>query len=172
MNLQTLKQKIKCDAYLNTFKTNRTVWILVILSGIIALSWDLKRSPNNKPSSSEGGPVVDTIIPRGYALIPIEVQNYEALDSVFGNYGIVTLYSVPESGQGQPKKLADRVKMLRAPQNPTQFGVLIRESESDTIAAHVGPVFVVMHNRTTESGGVEKARAAKAARFKIVEESE
>ncbi len=168
MNIQKIKEKIS----LNTFKTNKFLWIMVALSGVFALSWDLRQNSDSKPPMNEAGPMVDTIIPRGYTLVPIEVQNYEALDSVFGNYGVVTLYSVPESGQGQPKKLAERIKMLRAPQNPTQFGVLIRESEADTIAGHIGPVFVVLHNRSVAAGGVQQAKQAKVERFKIVEESE
>ncbi len=168
MTLQTLKEKLSLDS----LKSNKSLWALVVLAGLLALTFDHTANSRTKPTALETGPVVDTIIPRGFTLIPIEIQNYEALDSVFGNYGIVTLYSVPESGQGQPKKLAERVKMLRAPQNPTQFGVLIRESDSDLIAGQIGPVFVVLHNRSTTSGGVNPAQPEKVNRFKIVEDSE
>src|SRR5690349_14215407 len=31
---------------------------------------------------------LDTFIPKGFVLVPIDVQNYEALDSILGKYGL------------------------------------------------------------------------------------
>ncbi len=171
MKIQNIFQKLKDVASLSSLKNNRVIWIIVVLSGAIALSWDLRKA-DSKSNESSLETIVDTVIPRGYTLIPIEIQNYEALDSVFGNYGIVTLYSSSQEGHKKPRKLAERVKMLRAPQNPNQFGVLIRETEADVLAGYIGPVFVVVHNRNSLAGGVPRTNPISSARFHITEENE
>lgn len=90
-------------------------------------------------------PRVDTVIPSGFVLIPIEISNLEALDSLIGRYAIVDLFSAPNLSQ-RSKKVADNVRLLRAPLNPSQFAVLIADSESELFFANDGPYRVVIQN--------------------------
>lgn len=94
---------------------------------------------------------VDTHIPRGFVLVPIDVQNYESLDSVLGSYGIVDLYQATPSGSSDQRLVARNVRLLRAPQNPSHFAVLVPEAE----ARHVlrgGGTFTVIVKRPGENG--------------------
>lgn len=91
-------------------------------------------------------PEIDTMIPRGFVLVPISVQNSESLDSVFGSHGIVDLYSVNETSQGKGRRVASGVKLLRAPKNPSQFGVLIEDRYSGLLLNEGATFFVVIHH--------------------------
>ncbi len=97
------------------------------------------------PEAKRGGEApasIDTHIPRGFVLVPIEVENYEALDSVLGNFGYVDLYRVTPSGSRQA--VGRNLRLLRAPRNPTHFAVLVRESQSSEILSHKGSYVVVV----------------------------
>lgn len=111
-------------------------------------------------------PSIDTFIPMGYTLIPIEIQNRESLDSVFGSHGLVDLYTVDPSGQ--PRQIARRIKMMRSPKNPQVFAVLANESQAPSIAGQSGPIFVTVLSMKS-SGQPEKA-TKRQSRFQIIEE--
>lgn len=108
---------------------------------------------------------VDTHIPRGFVLIPIEVHNYEALDSLFGRYGLVDLYLPPENGASQ-RLVALNVRLIRAPHNPSRFAVLVPESESPKILSHGGSYVVSI--KPPGSGGTEFVKSKGPSKRKIV----
>jgi hypothetical protein len=91
---------------------------------------------------------VDTLIPAGFILIPIEVQNYESLDSLLGQYGVVDLFR-GEGGKGT--LVARNIKILRAPQNPAHFAVLAPENEATRILSQQGSFYVAL-KRPNEVG--------------------
>mgnify|MGYP000956954962 CR=1 FL=1 len=110
---------------------------------------------------------VDTLIPQGFVLIPIEVQNYEALDSILGRFGLVDLF---QAGEGQGRLVARNVRILRAPQNPTHFAVLVAENRVDEILKN-GGLFTVIVKRPG-GAGTEFVTTAQPKRRKIVYEGE
>lgn len=119
--------------------------------------------PPPKTTMSE----VDTLIPKGFVLIPIEVQNYEALDSILGRFGVVDLFqSVSES----QRLVARNIRILRAPQNPTHFAVLVAEEKVDEILKG-GGLFTVVVKRPGQDG-TEFVNQKKSLRRKIVYEGE
>ncbi len=75
---------------------------------------------------------VDTHIPRGYVLVPINVLNYESLDSILGPFGVVDLYH-DAIEQASPGAVARNVRILRAPQNPSHFAVLVRDADASRL---------------------------------------
>lgn len=94
---------------------------------------------------------VDTIIPRGFVLVPIEVKNYESLDSILGKFGVVDLFQPTSTDENKQILIAKNVRILRAPQNPTQFAVLISENESHRILKS-GGIFTVVLKRPNANG--------------------
>lgn len=85
---------------------------------------------------------LDTYIPNGFVLLPIEIQNLNALDAIIGRFGVVDLY-VP--GESQP--VARAIKIVRSPKNNDQFSVLIPESQSGAlIKASTQPFFAILQN--------------------------
>lgn len=108
------------------------------------------QGPSPAPSNEGHEPVeISTHIPKGMVLVPIEVQNYEALDSILGPYGIVDLF---QGGSDTHQKLVMRnVRLLRAPRNPSHFAVLIGEADvADLLRS--GGAFTVIVKRPNEGG--------------------
>lgn len=163
MNIHELKHRWR------TLGWDRKVLLSAALLSLIPVCGSLFFSSEPPPSASRARAAqVDTMIPKGFVLVPIEVQNYESLDSILGQFGIVDLL-IPAGGDGQPNRLVARnVRILRAPQNPTHFAVLIRESEVPQILQQ-GGLFTVIVKRP-EQGGTEIVKAQAKKRRKIVYE--
>ena len=98
---------------------------------------------------------LETLIPQGFQLIPIEVANQESLDSVFGQYGYVDLYAADVRSPTPSKRIVQAVKLLRAPLNPQQFAVLVRSDLASDIVRHGPSYFVVVQNLTKPQTFVE-----------------
>ena len=122
------------------------VWIFAVLAaGLISLLFDRK---DETPSRviAESADTASTLIPAGFVLVPIEVSNYESLDSILGKFGVVDLYRASSDSKSKPVKVAERVKILRAPLNPSHFAVLVPDSESARLVADAGAYTVVVQN--------------------------
>jgi hypothetical protein len=120
---------------------------LCLVAGLIAFIWDQRASESTaaKPEA-ESVQEAATYIPEGYVLVPIEVANFESLDSILGKFGVVDLFVGSEDPRVRPRKLAERVKILRAPLNPNHFAVLVPDNESQKIVAYSGALTVVVQN--------------------------
>jgi hypothetical protein len=90
---------------------------------------------------------VDTFIPAGLVLVPIEVSNAESLASLVGEMGgVVDLYLASNDQRKGGLKVAAKVKLVRAPLNPQQYAVLIREEEGPRLMSYAGPFIAVVQN--------------------------
>lgn len=122
-------------------------WLIAIgLAGVLALLWDISRPAPDPSVQLESPETASTFIPAGFVLVPIEVANYESLDSILGKFGVVDLYKPSIDGRGRPLKVAERVKILRAPLNPSHFAVLVPDSESSRLVSEPGAFTVVVQN--------------------------
>jgi hypothetical protein len=119
-------------------------WIVVAALGALALCLP------SKPEAEVSGPTapsrLDTFIPRGFVLIPIELENYESVDSILGSYGVVDLYLSGDESIRPKRPLVRRIKILRAPQNPSQFAVLVPEKEAPVFFQGSGQFFAAVQN--------------------------
>ncbi len=88
----------------------------------------------------------DTFIPKGFVLIPVELANFESVSALIDQFGVIDLYAGAPQMAGS-KKIAARVKILRAPLNPNLFAILIAEDRSSQIMKQVGPFWAVVQNR-------------------------
>lgn len=91
----------------------------------------------------------DTLIPKGFVLIPIELANVDTISALMDQYGVVDLFSGSLNQKGS-RKIASRVKILRAPLNPNQYAVLVQEDLSAVIMNSQGPFWAVVQNRDTK----------------------
>ena len=139
--------------------------ILCLAAGLAlipaAFVW-LRPEPAPTPVRTTAGDVT-THIPKGFVLVPIEVQNYEALDSILGRFGVVDLYQGGGAEQGAQRLVARNVRMLRAPHNPSHFAVLIPDAEARGVLRQTGP-FTVIVKRPLESGTEFVKEPARAKR--------
>lgn len=137
-------------------KNKYTPWVLFVLLGLLAsLSSCQTTASEDKPESSDARSA-DTYIPYGYVLIPLDIHNAESLTNIVGEIGgVVDLYTISSEFQ-KSLKIAHKVKLLRAPLNPQQFAVLVKESESSQILSHAGPFTAVIQNPDEKTHGVTK----------------
>ena len=142
MNISQLKDMIRT---LFLSRAQRPYLIALLLALVFGLYWDLSQTTKTEPSAVLQTPeTADTLIPAGFVLVPIEVQNFESLDSILGQYGIVDLYQAPLKSGGRPYRVASHIKILRAPLNPSHFAVLVNEADSVALIASQHPFTVVV----------------------------
>ncbi|KHD89259.1 MAG: hypothetical protein OM95_04780 [Bdellovibrio sp. ArHS] len=104
-------------------------------------------TPEPKDSFIPAPKSVDTFIPRGFSLVPIEIANAESLASLIGDVGgVVDLYLASSERQKGGLRVGSKLKLLRAPLNPQQYAVLIRDSESPRLLSYAGPFIAVVQN--------------------------
>ncbi len=140
--------------YFENQSWDRQILIFALLASAVltaaGLGWSTLTSDEEAKTSTDN---IDTYIPRGFVLLPIEVENADALDSILGIRGIVDLF-LPSATKGSKAQLVARnVRLLRAPRNPSHFAVLVPESEASTTLAGGGPFWVVV--KPVQSGGTE-----------------
>ncbi len=142
--------------------------ILILSAGITILLCIISSlgSPSAETADGRSHPGIDTFIPAGFVLVPIEVQNSEALDSVLGQHGVVDLYTVSQDGSEKSRLVARALKILRAPLNPNQFAVLARDDQAPEIARHFEAFFLVIQNPNSPGTHIEIAKAKQKKRPK------
>jgi len=133
--------------YLRLPWDKKLLWTSLTLS-LIPVSLVLMASTSPSPVTNKTAVAVDTHIPRGFVLVPIEVLNYEALDSILGQFGIVDLFSP------QKRLVAKNVRLLRAPHNGAHFAILIPEKQTGEVLRE-GAAFTVIVKPSRTQGGTE-----------------
>jgi hypothetical protein len=146
-----LKLRAKLELFMARIQTLPRSYLIVTvaLSGVVSLAWDhVGHSGGDKGGKAESSASVaaDTFIPAGYVLVPIQVANYESVDSILGKFGVVDLFASSLKKSARPEKVAGHVRILRAPLNPSQFAVLVPEIEAPRLVQREGPFFVVIQN--------------------------
>lgn len=137
----------KIKEWIKTLKTSHIITAFLVLG---ALSLFLDQKKPEEVTQQIDPTSVDTYIPEGMVLVPIEIQNIEALKNILGEFGVVDLYLPSFEDNRAPKKIASGVKIMRAPLNPDVFAVLVRSENAGQIAQHPGAFFVTVLNPKTQ----------------------
>lgn len=89
-----------------------------------------------------------TFIPEHHSLIPIKLINQKSLGSLIGNFGWVDLYGVKRNAETYKRgpKIVKKIRLLRAPLDPTQFGIIVPNEFVDVIL-DFGPDYFATLNR-------------------------
>lgn len=127
---------------------NNYLLIGFILLGLISFTVNRPTPRDSSPSPGiSESKSVDTFIPRGFVLVPLEIANAESLTSLVGDLGgVVDLYLATNGTQKGGLKVGTKLKLLRAPLNPQQYAVLVRETESPRLLSYAGPFIAVVQN--------------------------
>lgn len=139
--------------------------IAFLVMGVVSwiASSDKKDESINEPSSADMRvpPSVDTYIPKGYTLVPIDIANAESLSSLIGDQGgVVDLYLATTEKQKGGLKVGERLKLLRAPLNPELYAVLVKATEGHRLLSHPGPFIAVVQNPEEKNSVLPAATAA------------
>ena len=116
--------------------------ILAVLSLLLSLFLAPNKKPTESPTLAKDTSHLATYIPSGFVLVPLEIQNIENVDSLLGQYGIVDIYT-PKNTNALKKD----VRLIRSPHDPSQFAVLIPETEAPLLMASLHePVRIALQN--------------------------
>lgn len=123
--------------------------ILMISFIALLVLWGILSAKNNgaqeEPAPEKNKTFhADTLIPKGFVLIPIELANAEAVAGLIDQFGVVDLYSGPDNNS---VLVASKIKILRAPLNQHKYAVMVSESFSKEMMKVKGPLLAVVQNR-------------------------
>ncbi len=120
-------------AFLNHLK-NLNPWtkcavVFFLAATVLVIS---SRQTPNAPSTnvSEDQNSLSTYIPAGQRMVPIEILNSGALDSILGRYGVVDLYM-----QGQKRPFARSVRIVKSIDQSGEWAALVSEELADELMA-------------------------------------
>lgn len=129
--------------------------IIFLLLGIA--SYLVSNSEKSERSQIKEEPIqLDTMIPEGFVLLPLDLVNRDALSSIVGATAVIDLFTVNSQTLNPSKKIASRIKIIRTPRNPEQFALLIHESETNQILNFTGPYFAVIQNKSRKDSQLVK----------------
>lgn len=150
-------EKMSPLAWFRGISRKKQLVVMILLSFLPVVSQLFtNQSPTQSPESASPESI-DTLIPSGSVLIPIQVENSESLDSILGQKGIVDLHSPAREPGGKNRVVARRLPILRAPLNPQQFAVLAPEDQAQLIVREPGPFWVVVQNPSRFGTQFERA---------------
>ncbi len=136
----------KWNLYINGFFDFKTkvVLVLFVFTILVLLFMNFKNTPPGMPEP-EATESTDTIIPKGFVLVPLEIANSQTLAQLISEFGLVDLYSITKDST-KGRKVATKVKLIRAPMDPTQFAVLLPENLSSDFLTEPGPFIATIFN--------------------------
>lgn len=141
---------------------NKFIFIALIVLIIVNLILSLRPQNVVKPEV----PIqADTIIPAGFVLLPITLANIESIKGLIQHFGVIDLY-VAATPTTPGRKIASRIKILRAPLNENEFAVLVPENLSENIMKTNGYFTGVVQNRFVE-GTTKLAETKKSSPIQI-----
>lgn len=136
----------KWSLYLNgffDFKTKVALGLFVLT--ILTLLFMNFKNPAPNLTEPDVAESTDTIIPKGFVLVPLEIANAQTLAQLISEFGLVDLYSITKDAT-KGRKVATKVKLIRAPMDPTQFAVLLPENLSSDFLTEPGPFIATIFN--------------------------
>ncbi len=140
---------------LPVFKNSKNKILLAafLLLGLLCLC--LSQNSKDPTPEIKDKESVDTYIPKGFVLVPIEVANANSLGSLLNETGgVVDLYANKDKNKSE--KVASKLKILRAPYNPDLYAVLVRDEESSHLLSYPGPFVAVIQNPAQKGEAVAK----------------
>lgn len=134
-----------------TYKKHRaTILVAAFLALGLLSAWT--SAPATAPTEAARPPEdVSTFIPRGYLLIPIELKNADQLDGLLGPFGFVDLFEDPTLPGARSKLVGRRLRLLRAPNSPRTFAVLVRDNEAERFLSFRGKLIASVRPPEAES---------------------
>lgn len=128
---------------------NNSFLIAFLFLGVISYFATSSSEENKKvPALLPEVKSVDTFVPKGYVLTPLEIANAESLSSLIGDMGgVVDLYLAATETQKGGIKVGSKIKLFRMPQDPMRYSALLKDPEGpSTLLKYSGPFVAVVQN--------------------------
>jgi len=152
--------------YLKKIDSSQQIIICVAVTAILALiTWQIDTDKSQESIRPQYD--LQTDIPRGYNLYALEVDNFEAINSLVGNYALVNLYQVHKSKRA--KLALQQVKLIRSPKDPRHFAVLATNEQLETLTSYPGPFKVALQNPNAPNKSIVQKKLTRKRQITIEE---
>ncbi len=99
---------------------------------------------------------LDTLVPKGFVLIPIDILNGKDIISLIGSHGVVDLYSI--KNEVPKEQIGKFVKILPPNTDDDLFVALVPEKEVSKLFEHSPPFYAVIQNPEKQGSQIHKKK--------------
>lgn len=134
-------------------KNTRLALVFAAIATVLALVMNFSGSEpaDRRPEVQTSSEDIDTFIPAGFSLVPIEVINSNGLDSILGRYGMVDLFL-----ENQKSALIKNVRLIRGIRNSDSWAVLVQSSFVQELLSTGGRFLVSVRSRNNQGSQIIK----------------
>lgn len=160
--LEKLIEKIPC------FKGNIIEYLLKKYSGhflVILCLVCLSLVPKIVSIMSKEQPKsfsLDSLVPKDFVLLPIEISNGQDIMGIIGKYGVVDLYAYSKQSGVPDKQAASAVKILPPETEEGRFVALVPEKEVSYLFKYSDPFYAVIQNPNKIGSKIYKKKEKKS----------
>ncbi len=160
---KSIEERLTATFKISALELRMILGAILLASLIIALMGGKEEAGPNTTRELE----ISTLIPSGFVLVPIQLKNFESVDSILGPFGVVDLFT--EAKSGQTRWIVRDIKILRAPKNPSLFAVLAPQDRAPLIiqADEIGLFAVIKNNSSRGTEFVEAQTEVKKKQTRI-----
>jgi hypothetical protein len=129
-------------------KNTRLALVFVLIATVFALMMksDNSASPQDSAQVASSEQELDTFIPSGFSLVPIEVINSNGLDSILGRYGMVDLFL-----ENQKTAIMKNVRLIRGIRHDGTWAVLVPSQFVQDLLGAGGRFLVSIRSRNNQN---------------------
>ena len=112
---------------------------------------------------------LDTLVPKGFVLVPIDILNGKDIMNLIGSHGVVDLYSYSKRTDLPKEQIAKSIKILPPEMEEGLFVALVPEQEVNKLFEYSPPFYAVIQNPQKQGSQIHKKRVRKP--ITIIEEN-
>ena len=133
----------------------------LIILGLICLSLVSEFLPKLLKEKKEIQSL-DSLIPKDFVLIPIEVINGKDIINIIGDYGVVDLYAYSEQTGLPQQQVGSVVKILPPNKEEGHFMAIIPEKQASYLFEYPDPFYAVIQNPNKKNSKIYKRKEKKS----------
>ena len=149
---------------LSLIKNYKKYFVVFSVLGLFSLFFSWIHYTNNEEKQMNPVFQVSDSIPLGFVMVPIELENHEAVSDLISSYGVVDLYSKPEYSS-IPHKFAEAVRAVRL--QTGRFSVLIPENKVSLFLKSSLMFHAVVQNPKAKGSRILRPRKKRSIRFEV-----
>ena len=112
---------------------------------------------------------LDTLIPKGFVLLPIEIINGQDIIQLIGSHGVVDLYAYSDKSRLPEEQAASVVKVLPPEREEGRWTALVPEKQASYLFGYSDPFYAVIQNPEKNNSKIYKKKEKKS--FIVIEEN-
>ena len=138
--------KLYREKFLSLDRNLKIALVAGLLATMCAIFFDFhseSRAAETSQNGTEVNDALDTFIPAGFSLVPIEIVNSSGMDSILGRYGAADLFK-----EGQKSAFMRNVRLVRGLDEGGPWAALVpSQYATELLASGGGRFFVAVKGR-------------------------